>query len=59
MKFTFSRKIIPYSRQIVPYSRLTGSRSQISFLFYPDSGISMDERIVPGSMIWSYNKAGL
>ena len=28
-------------------------------LLYPDSGISMDEEIVPGDMIWSYNKAEL
>ena len=26
---------------------------------YPDSGISMDEEIVLGDMIWSYNKAEL
>ena len=25
----------------------------------PDSGISMDEEIVLGDMIWSYNKAEL
>ena len=29
------------------------------FLLYPDSGISMDEEIVLGDMIWSYNKAEL
>ena len=28
-------------------------------LLYPDSGISMDEEIVLGDMIWSYNKAEL
>ena len=28
-------------------------------LLYPDSGISMDEEIVLGNMIWSYNKAEL
>ena len=28
-------------------------------LLYPDSGISMDEESVLGSMIWSYNKAEL
>ena len=28
-------------------------------LLYPDSGISMDEEIVLGGMIWSYNKAEL
>ena len=27
------------------------------FMLYPDSGISMDEEIVLGDMIWSYNKA--
>ena len=26
-------------------------------MLYPDSGISMDEEIVLGDMIWSYNKA--
>ena len=32
----------------------------LSFLvLYPDSGISMDEEIVLGDMIWSYNKAEL
>ena len=25
-------------------------------MLYPDSGISMDEEIVLGDMIWSYNK---
>ena len=30
-----------------------------STVLYPDSGISMDEDIVLGSMIWSYNKAEL
>ena len=29
------------------------------FLLYPDSGISMDEEIVLGVMMWSYNKAEL
>ena len=28
-------------------------------LLYPDSGISMDEELVLGDMIWSYNKAEL
>ena len=28
-------------------------------LLYPDSGISMDEEIVLGDMIWSYNKVEL
>ena len=28
-------------------------------LLYPDSGISMDEEIVLGDMIWSYYKAEL
>ena len=28
-------------------------------MLYPDSGISMDEEIVLGDMIWSYNKAEL
>ena len=28
-------------------------------LLYPDSGISMDEEIVLGDMMWSYNKAEL
>ena len=28
-------------------------------LLYPDSGISMDEEIVLGVMMWSYNKAEL
>ena len=32
---------------------------QIVLLLYPDSGISMDEEIVLGDMIWSYNKAEL
>ena len=30
-----------------------------SLLLYPDSGISMDEEIVLGDMVWSYNKAEL
>ena len=30
-----------------------------SKMLYPDSGISMDEEIVLGDMIWSYNKAEL
>ena len=30
-----------------------------STLLYPHSGISMDEEIVLGDMIWSYNKAEL
>ena len=30
-----------------------------SGLLYPDSGISMDEELVLGDMIWSYNKAEL
>ena len=28
-------------------------------LLYPDSGISMDEEIVLGDLIWSYNKVEL
>ena len=28
-------------------------------MLYPDSGISMDEEIVLGDMIWPYNKAEL
>ena len=28
-------------------------------MLYPDSGISMDEEIVLGDMIWSYNKVEL
>ena len=28
-------------------------------MLYPDSGISMDEELVLGDMIWSYNKAEL
>ena len=28
-------------------------------MVYPDSGISMDEELVLGDMIWSYNKAEL
>ena len=28
-------------------------------VLYPDSGISMDEEIVLGDLIWSYNKAEL
>ena len=28
-------------------------------MLYPDSGISMDEEIVLGDMMWSYNKAKL
>ena len=35
-------------------------RIELSLLMlYPDSGISMDEEIVLGDMIWSYNKAEL
>ena len=30
-----------------------------NILLYPDSGISMDEEIVLGVMMWSYNKAEL
>ena len=30
-----------------------------NLLLYPDSGISMDEELVLGDMIWSYNKAEL
>ena len=32
---------------------------ELDILLYPDSGISMDEEIVLGDMIWSYNKAEL
>ena len=32
---------------------------QQHFVLYPDSGISMDEEIVLGDMMWSYNKAEL
>ena len=28
-------------------------------MLYPDSGISMDEELVLGDMIWLYNKAEL
>ena len=28
-------------------------------MLYPDSGISMDEEIVLGDLIWSFNKAEL
>ena len=28
-------------------------------VLYPDSGISMDEEIVLGGMMWAYNKAEL
>ena len=31
----------------------------LSVVLYPDSDISMDEEIVLGDMIWSYNKAEL
>ena len=31
----------------------------VFLVLYPDSGISMDEEIVLGDMIWSYNKAEL
>ena len=31
----------------------------ITTVLYPDSGISMDEELVLGDMIWSYNKAEL
>ena len=34
-------------------------KSQMSEMLYRDSGISMDEEIVLGDMIWSYNKAEL
>ena len=30
-----------------------------ALMLYPDSGISMDEEIALGDMIWSYNKAEL
>ena len=30
-----------------------------NLLLYPDSGISMDEEIGLGNMIWSYNRAEL
>ena len=33
--------------------------SSATLLLYPDSGISMDEEIVLGDMMWSYNKAEL
>ena len=33
--------------------------TNLLFMLYPDSGISMDEEIVLGDMIWSYNKAEL
>ena len=42
-----------------------GTKSEIKHsklktkMLYPDSGISMDEEIVLGDMIWSYNKAEL
>ena len=35
------------------------TESRGSFMLYPDSGISMDEEIVLGDMIWSYNKVEL
>ena len=38
-------------RQIYP--------QKLVMVLYPDSGISMDEEIVLGDMIWSYNKAEL
>ena len=31
----------------------------VLLMLYPDSGIPMDEEIVLGDMIWSYNKAEL
>ena len=39
-----------------PYTEF---RWTIKCMLYPDSGISMDEEIVLGDMIWSYNKAEL
>ena len=33
--------------------------NNLQLMLYPDSGISMDEEIVLGDMIWSYNKAEL
>ena len=38
---------------------LRGALKRNVMLLYPDSGISMDEESVLGSMIWSYNKAEL
>ena len=37
---------------------LTKDKS-LDLMLYPDSGISMDEEIVLGDMMWSYNKAEL
>ena len=39
----------------LPYLSFTKAKQML----YPDSGISMDEEIVLGDMIWSYNKAEL
>ena len=38
---------------------LSSVRISLEHLLYPDSGIPMDEEIVLGNMIWSYNKAEL
>ena len=46
----------------IPYlfiPTLTFAETIVFLLLYPDSGISMDEEIVLGDMIWSYNKAEL
>ena len=40
-------------------AQLDKHQTGMAEVLYPDSGISMDEEIVLGDMIWSYNKAEL
>ena len=46
--------------QVRESNNLAAKRSaHATSVLYPDSGISMDEEIVLGVMMWSYNKAEL
>ena len=51
-RFDFQNKSIRMYQDY--YSELNSTN-----MLYPDSGISMDEELVLGDMIWSYNKAEL
>ena len=51
---------ITLKRQLQLYSHASGMfLCGLSIVLYPDSGISMDEEIVLGDLIWSYFKAEL
>ena len=51
-----------HAESVAPGNKKILKRYNCQYLrkvLYPDSGISMDEEIVLGDMIWSYNKAEL